>query len=188
MLLITKVISATFCNYAQWNRDREPCLKYGMTWWRNRLHKYRRDLMKSITEVVLLKLEKLTLKGGMLSGELIPQERRMVSWMFWMLLLLRDFPYECLRELLTMRAICLDPSMSHILNTTDVPFTFSFSRLRGERVDQKWVLAWEVWGIACNLKSLGQCFLVLWLSLKISEDNWVINNSILDFIIEEIMW
>jgi len=59
-----------------------------MTWWCNRLHKYRRDLIKFVTEVVLLKSEELTSREGMPSGELIPQERRMVSRMFWTLLLL----------------------------------------------------------------------------------------------------
>ena len=53
------------------NRDHEPRLKYGMTWWHNGLHKYRRDLMESVAKVVLLKSGELTSGGGIPSGELI---------------------------------------------------------------------------------------------------------------------
>ena len=42
-----------------------------MTWWCNRLHKYKRDLIESLTEVVLIKLGELVSGGGILSGELI---------------------------------------------------------------------------------------------------------------------
>jgi len=51
--------------------DREPYLKYGMTWWHNGLHKYGRDLTESVADVVLLKSGELTSGGGIPSGELI---------------------------------------------------------------------------------------------------------------------
>jgi len=41
----------------------------------------------------------------------------MTSGMFWTLLLLGDFPYECLGELLTARATCLDLGVGQILTT-----------------------------------------------------------------------
>ena len=71
VLLIVGMIYATFCNYLCWNRDHEPYLKYEMTWWRNGLLKYRRDLMEPVAEVGLLKLGELTLGGGIFSGNLI---------------------------------------------------------------------------------------------------------------------
>ena len=69
----------------------------------------------------------------------------MVSRIFWMLLLLGGFSCECLREILMARDTYLDPGVGQILTTTDIPFTFSFSRLRGERVERdEYVLAREV--------------------------------------------
>ena len=79
--------------------------------------------MESVTEVVLLKSGKLTSGGGIPSGELISSgEENMILGIFWMLLLLGDFPCECLRELLTARATCLDPGVGQILTTT-ITFT-----------------------------------------------------------------
>ena len=71
MLLIAGVISSAFCNCSRGNRDCEPCLKYEMAWWRNGLYKYKRDLMESVAEIVLLKSGELTSGGGKPSGELI---------------------------------------------------------------------------------------------------------------------
>ena len=71
VLLITGVISATFYNCSCWNKNRGPCLKYGMTWRRNRLHKYRRQLMESVAEIVLVKSEELTSRRWTSSGKLL---------------------------------------------------------------------------------------------------------------------
>jgi len=71
VLLITGAIFVAFWNCSRWNRDRGSCLKYELIWWRKGLHKYRRDLMESITEVVLLKSEELTLVGRIPSGKMI---------------------------------------------------------------------------------------------------------------------
>jgi len=72
VLLIAWVISVTFCNCSHWNMDYGPYLKYEMTWWHNRLHKYRRNLMESIAEVVLL-------KSGELTSEVWTPSRKVMS-------------------------------------------------------------------------------------------------------------
>ena len=71
--------------------------------------------MKSVAEVVLLKSGELTSERGIPSGELISSREENG---------LRDFPYECLRELLTTRATCPD----QILTTTQRPALFHPSR------------------------------------------------------------
>ena len=81
-LLIVGVISAAFCNCSCWNRHRWPCLKYEMTCWRKGLHKYRRDMMEYVADVVLLKSRELTSGGGIPSGELISLEEENSFRMF----------------------------------------------------------------------------------------------------------
>jgi len=84
--LIVEGLSATFYNCLYWSRSREPYVKHGMIWRRNRLHKCRKKLMELVAEVVLLKTKGPVSEGWISSGRSIPQEEEMVSGIFWMLL------------------------------------------------------------------------------------------------------
>ena len=89
-------------------------------WWGNGLHKYRWDLMEFVTEIILLKSRELTSEGGIPLGELIFSREENDFGNILDATLLGDFPCECLLELLTARATCLDPGVGQILTTTVV--------------------------------------------------------------------
>ena len=86
LLLIVGAISAAFYNCLRWSRSREPCVKHGIIWLCNRLHKCKREPIELAAEVVLLKTKE-SISGGWISlRRSIPQEEEIVLGIFWILL------------------------------------------------------------------------------------------------------
>jgi len=71
-------------------------------------------------------------------GPLIPRKEE-CPWSSWVMFfrekLCLAYTVVCLWEFLMRWDMCLDPSVSQKLITTDAPFASSFSKLEGERVE-----------------------------------------------------